>query len=100
MQIKISKLFDYRYWKYGDKIEWENILYSIRSIDGVRYIPDNYFFPQIDINVPKYRLPRLRGFILRDLDGNIITDNYAILSSFNYPSDIDEDYQSSVLSSL
>lgn len=100
MQIKISKLFDYRYWKYGDKIEWENILYSIRSIDGVRYIPDNYFFPQIDINVPKYRLPRLRGFVLRDLDGNIITDNYAILSSFNYPSDIDEDYQSSVLSSL
>lgn len=100
MQIKISKLFDYRYWKYGDKIEWENILYSVRSLDGVRYIPDNYFYPQADINVPKYRLPRLRGFILRDLDGNIIADNYAILSSFNYPNDADEDYQSSVLSSL
>lgn len=100
MQIKVSKLFDYRYWKYGDKVEWENILYSTRSVDGVRYIPDNYFYPQADINVPKYRLPRLRGFILRDLDGNIIADNYAILSSFNFPNENSENYQSSVLGSL
>lgn len=100
MQIKISKLFDYRYWKYGDKIEWENMLYSIRSVDGVRYIPDNYFYPQSDVNVPKYRLPRLRGFILRDLDGNILADNYNILSPFNYPNDRDLSFQSSVISSI
>lgn len=100
MQIKISKLFDYRYWKYGDKIEWENILYSIRSVDGVRYIPDNYFYPQADVNVPKYRLPRLRGFILRDLDGNILIDNYSVLSPFNYPNEPDYPFQSSVISSI
>lgn len=100
IQVKISKLFDYRYWKYGDKIEWENILYSVRSVDGVRYVPDNYFYPQADVNVPKYRLPRLRGFILRDLDGNILADNYSILSSFNYPNDPDYSFQSSVLSTI
>lgn len=100
IQIKISKLFDYRYWKYGDKVEWENILYSIRSVDGVRYVPDNYFYPQVDVNVPKYRLPRLRGFIMRDMDGNIIADNYSILSAFNYPNSPNESYQSSVLNTL
>lgn len=100
MQVKISKLFDYRFWKYGDRVEWENMLYVIRSIEGVRYVPDNYFNPQADINVVKYRLPRLRGFILRDLDGNIISDNYAILSSFNYPNDSDNTFQSSVLMSV
>lgn len=100
MQVKISKLFDYRYWNYGDKVEWENMLYAIKSIDGVRYVPDNHFYPQSDINVPKYRLPRLRGFIMRDLDGNIITDNYSILSAFNYPNSADSSYQSSVLSSI
>lgn len=100
IQLKISKLFDYRYWKYGDKIEWENILYSIRSVDGVRYVPDNYFYPQSDINIPKYRLPRLRGFIMRDLDGNIIADNYNILSPFNYPNNPDTSFQSSVISSI
>jgi hypothetical protein len=100
MQIKISKLFDYRFWKYGDRVEWENILYSVRSVDGVRYVPDNYFHPQADLNVVKYRLPRLRGFILRDLDGNIISDNYAILSAFNYQNDSDSAFQSSVLMSV
>ena len=100
IQIKISKLFDYRYWKYGEKIEWENILYSIKGVDGVRYVPDNYFYPQADINVPKYRLPRLRGFIMRDLDGNIIVDNYSVLSSFNYPNNPDISYQSSVLNTI
>lgn len=100
MQVKISKLFDYRYWKYGDKVEWENILYSIRSVDGVRYVPDNYFFPQADINVPKYRLPRLRGFIMKDMDGNVINDNYDTLSAFNYPNDADISFQTSVLESI
>lgn len=100
MQIKISKLFDYRFWKYGDRVEWENMLYAVRSVDGVRYIPDNYFKPNADINVNKYRLPRLRGFILRDLDGNIIADNYDILSAFNYPNDADNSFQSSVLMSV
>lgn len=100
MQIKISKLFDYRFWKYGDRVEWENMLYAVRSVDGVRYVPDNYFNPQADVNVIKYRLPRLRGFILRDLDGNIISDNYAVLSAFNYPNDSDSVFQSSVLMSV
>ena len=100
MQIKISKLFDYRFWKYGDRVEWENMLYAVRSVDGVRYVPDNYFNPQTDLNVVKYRLPRLRGFVLRDLDGNIISDNYAILSAFNYPNDSDSAFQSSVLMSV
>lgn len=105
MQIKISKLFDYRYWNYGDKVEWENMLYAVRSVDGVRYVPDNYFTPQADTNVPKYRLPRLRGFIMRDLDGNIIADNYGKLNAFNipeihFPNDPDNSFQSSVLSSI
>lgn len=100
MQIKISKLFDYRFWKTGDRVDWENILYLLRNIEGVRYIPENYFNPRVDINVDKYRLPRLRGFILRDLEGNILLDNYSILSEFNYPNDNDASFQSSILMSI
>jgi hypothetical protein len=47
----------------------------VKNVEGVRYCSDNYFFPQSDINVPKYRLPRIRSFIMRDLSGNIIFDN-------------------------
>ncbi len=100
IQIAIAKLFDYRFWKYGDKVEWENMLYAVKNIDGVRYVPDTHFYPQTDINVPKYQLPRLRGFIMRDLDGNILADNYNVLADFNYPSEPDQAFQSSVLSSI
>mgnify|MGYP000622835183 CR=1 FL=1 len=100
IQIQMSKLFDYRFWKYGDKVEWENLLYAAKNVEGVRYVPDTHFYPQSDINVPKYQLPRIRGFILRDLDGNIIEDNKGVLSEFYYPNEIDDNYSSSVLMTI
>ena len=100
IQIQMSKLFDYRFWKYGDKVEWENMLFAAKNVEGVRYVPDTHFFPHSDINVPKYQLPHIRGFVLRDLDGNIIEDNGGVLSEFYYPNEIDESYSSSVLMSI
>ena len=100
IQIQMNKLFDYRFWKYGDKIEWENMLYAAKNVEGVRYVPDTHFYPQSDINVPKYRLPRIRGFIMRDLDGNIIEDNNGVLSDVFYPNEEDRSYQESVLTMI
>ena len=100
IQIQMNKLFDYRFWKYGDKIEWENMLYAAKNVEGVRYVPDTHFYPQADINVPKYRLPRIRGFIIRDLDGNIIEDNNGVLSDVFYPNEEDRSYQESVLTMI
>ena len=100
IQIQMSKLFDYRFWNYGDKIEWENLLYAAKNVEGVRYTPDTHFFPQADINVPKYQLPRIRGFVLRDLDGNIIEDNNGVLSEFYYPNEMDDSFDSTVLMTI
>ena len=100
IQIQMGKLFDYRFWKYGDKVEWKNLLFATKNIDGILYVPDNHFFPSKDINVSKYQLPRIRGFIMRDLDGNILSDNNNILSDIYYPNEIDTSYSSSVLMSL
>lgn len=100
IQIQMNKLFDYRFWKYGDKIEWENMLYAAKNVEGVRYVPDTHFYPQADVNVPKYRLPRVRSFIMRDLDGNIIEDNNGLLSDVFYPNEEDRSYQESVLTMI
>jgi len=100
IQIQMSKLFDYRFWQYGDKVEWENLFFAAKQVEGVRYVPDTHFSPHSDINVPKYQLPRVRGFILRDLDGNIIEDNGGILSEFYYPNELDYSYSSSVLTTI
>lgn len=100
IQIQINKLFDYRFWKYGDKVEWENLLYAAKNVEGVRYVPDTHFYPQSDINIPRYRLPRVRGFVMRDLDGNIIEDNNGILSDVFYPNEEEKSYQKSVLTTI
>lgn len=100
IQIQINKLFDYRFWEYGDKIERENLLYAAKNVEGVRYIPDTHFYPQSDVNVPKYRLPRVRGFIMRDLEGNIIEDNNGVLTDVFYPNEEDRSYQESVLTMI
>lgn len=98
--IQMNKLFDYRFWKYGDKVEWENLLYVVKNVEGVRYVPDTHFYPHSDINVPRYQLPRIRGFILRDLNGNVIEDNGGLMSDVYYPNTIDEGYTASVLSNI
>lgn len=100
IQIQMSKLFDYRFWEYGDKVEWENLLYAAKNVDGVRYVPDTHFYPHADINVPKFRLPRVRGFVMRDLDGNIIEDNGGALAEVYYPNEIDYSLQASVLTTV
>lgn len=100
IQIQMSKLFDYRYWKDGDKVEWEDMLYSAKNVSGVRYVPDTHFYPQNDINIPRYRIPRIRGYVMRDLDGNVIDDNNGVLSDIFYPNTEDVAFQSSVLMTL
>lgn len=100
IQIQMSKLFDYRFWKYGNKIEWENMLFAAKQVNGVRYVPDTHFYPRADVNVPKYQLPRIRSFVLRDLNGNIIEDNSGVLSQFFYPNSPDESYANTVLMSI
>lgn len=105
MQIAISKLFDYRYWNTNGKVEWENILYAIRNTDGVRYVSDAFFLPRNDINMTNYRLPRVRGFVVRDMDGGVLSDNYNITSQFDYtdyffPNTPDLNFQQSVLTTI
>ena len=100
MQIQVNKLFDYRYWKPSDKVEWENILFTIKNVEGVRYVPDNRFYPQRDIIIPQYRLPRVRGFMMRDMNGNIIASNNGVMSDVYYPETTDYNYTNSVLSNI
>lgn len=100
IQIQMNKLFDYRFWKQGDRVEWDDLLQAAKNANGVRYIPDNYFYPQADIIVGKYQLPRVRGFIMYDLNGNIIESNNGLISDVYYPNSPDIDFQSSVVNTI
>jgi hypothetical protein len=83
-QIAMSKELDFRFWAQGSSVQWDNLLQIAKMQTGVKYVPDNNFFPQVDIPIPKNQLPRLRGFIIRDLEGNIIANNSNTLNPIYY----------------
>ncbi len=74
MQIALTSYLDFRYWN-GQKVEWEELYYIIRGISGVKMIPEQYFSPRSDIFIPPSSLPRVRAFIVRNLNGIVISEN-------------------------
>jgi len=101
IQLKLSKYFDYRYWNIEEnKVEWDTLLELVKNTKGVRYVPDTYFTPSADIEVDKYKLPLMRGFLMMDLEGNILTNIAGTLQPLYYPNNPDFSYWASVLSDL
>lgn len=101
IQSKISKYIDFRFFDPAkQRVEWDNLLEIVKSCKGVKYVPDQYFFPNIDIAVDLHRLPRLRGFLMLDLDGDILQNFAGTLSPIYYPSNPDFSYQQTVLNNL
>lgn len=85
IQTNISKYLDFRTWQQGRAVEWDDLLQIVKDTEGVRFVPDQFFTPNIDRQVPINTLPRVRGFIMRDLSGNIISDTQGVLTPVFYP---------------
>ena len=84
MQVVLSNYIDFRYFDWSTSIQWSDLLAIMKGITGVRFIPDAYFRPNYDITVPLGQLPRVKKFIMRDLNGNIIFSNTSLIPVF-YP---------------
>ena len=101
IQIAMTKYLDFRFWEAGKVVQWDDLLQVVKTAEGVKYVPDEYFFPYFDEEVPLNMLPRIKGFRMRDLEGNILYDSGSSLSNIFYPageSDIYEGSQSAILS--
>lgn len=100
IQIRISKYLDFRTWNPLDKVEWDTLLLLVKTTKGVKYVADQYFFPLVDLNVPKNTLPRLRGFMMMDLNGTVISNVSGTLNPVFYPSTPDFSFQATVLTTI
>ena len=80
------------------KVEWEDLFSIVRTQTGVRQVPEQFFFagdynlwnsvsPHFDISVPSTQIPRLRMFVVRDLNGVVLFDNSNALVPYFYSSD-------------
>lgn len=87
IQVNLTKYLDFRFWTPGKIVEWDDLLDIVKKTDGVKYVPDEYFFPYYDQQVPANQLPRIRGFVMRDQDGNILYDSDSNLSPLFYSSE-------------
>lgn len=86
IQVGLTKYFDPKYWNSNKKIEWDDLLEIVKNTEGVKYVSSQYFLPREDEFVPEYMLPRIKKFIMRDLDGNVIFDNSVSFVPSFYPS--------------
>ena len=84
-QVRIGKYIDYRIWKLGQRVEWDNILQIVKETEGIDYVPDVTFTPGSDIIVEYGKLPRVRGFEMRDMNGAVISDGGGVLNPVYYP---------------
>lgn len=100
IQIGFLKYLDFRYWDYSKKVEWDDLLQIAKSTKGVKYVPDNVFYPQVDKKIPINKMPRMRSFILRDMSGTIISNVSGTILPVFYPNSQDESYKATILYSI
>jgi hypothetical protein len=101
IQINLNKYLDYRFWDWTKKVEWDDLLEVVKSTKGVKYVPDNYFLPRFDVKIDNNKLPRIRGFAMYNLSGQIITNLSGTLNPVFYSYyDGDFSFQNSVISSI
>ena len=99
IQIRFNKYFDYRYFN-KTKVEWDDLLGIMKGTPGVEYVFDNFFFPQQDIAIPQNQLPRVRGFLLLNPDGSIITNATNTLNPVFYPATPDISFQKTIYATI
>lgn len=99
-QIRMNKYLDYRTWKAGGRLEWDDLLQIAKTTEGIRYVPDDYFFPNGDIDTNIQKLPRIRGFQMLNMDGTIISNAAGTLNPVFYPTVADFSLIQTVLANL
>lgn len=96
MQIRISKYFDFRFYENTGRIAWTDLFDIIKNTEGVEFISNATFNPNKDLNISRKTLPRVKSFLIRDLDGNLISDSQGNFMPIYYPNTPNDIIQSGI----
>lgn len=101
IQNNVSKYLDFRFFDSSrQKVEWDNLLEICKNTPGIKYIADQYFYPRVDLSINPFKLPRVRSFLMLNLQGQVINNYTGTLSPVFYPNVIDESYHQTILSNI
>lgn len=96
---QISSYLDFRTWD-KDAVDWEDLYAIIRNQYGIKSLPEQFFTPHVDVGVDSLSLPRLRGFVMRDMNGVALTNNNQTIIPVYYGPDYTENVLFSINNSL
>lgn len=85
IQVGMTKYLDWRFWEPGRQVEWDNLLEITKNTEGVKYVADQDFYPKVDEPVSEWLFPRIKKFVMRDLEGNVLFDMENQFSPVFYP---------------
>lgn len=98
IQSQANRLLDFRFFDPNtEQVEWDDLLHICKTTLGVKYVPDQFFYPRVDVKIDLDKLPRLRGFLMLDLEGNVLSNMNGTLTPVYYPQEADFIYQSQIL---
>lgn len=98
IQNRICRFFDLRFFDSSTtKVEWDDLLHIVKQTSGVKQVLDQFFYPRVDVPIDLASLPRLRGFIMMDLTGAVLSNNANTLAPIYYPPQADFAYQNTLL---
>jgi len=100
IQVRMAKALDFRFWEADQKVEWDDLLQIVKGAPGIKYVVDTYFSPSEDVLIETNKYPRIRGFLMLDRDGNILSDVSGVLSPVFYPADADFSFQQTILNTI
>jgi hypothetical protein len=99
VQVQMSDYLNWLKWS-RERVEWDDLYLIVKRQTGVQYLPDQFFIPRNDIDVASPYLPRLRKFVIRDIDGRVLRDKANAIVPVYYQSEADVDYLTTVLSNI
>ena len=97
IQIGFAKYVDHRFWDPTSNVDWSRLFEIARNTEGVKNLPATFFTPNNDVEVDVNKLPRFRGFIMRDLSGAILLNQSGTLDPIYYPNEVDASLEATVL---
>ena len=84
ISLAITKYLDYDKFATKKQVDWEELFYIVRDVYGISSLPEQYFSPKEDILLSVNSYPRLRGLVLRNLQGEVISSSTNIVPVY-YP---------------
>ena len=82
VQRRLSQFLDFKTWTPGSKVYWSDLFEIIKNTEGISFLSNEAFYPNVNEVIPQNQFPRIKAFVMRDTSGNAIYESSDIIPVF------------------